>query len=47
MKDVLVQCSYIISCFTVVEVPDEFEFVSDEPEERIDELEKKVERIVE
>jgi hypothetical protein len=39
MKKVSLECTYTIFCSTVVEVPDDFEFESYEPDERIDELE--------
>ncbi len=39
MKNVTVECSYSIFCYAQVQVPDDFKFESDEPEERIDELE--------
>lgn len=39
MKKVSLECSYTICCSAVVEVPDDFEFESYEPDERIDELE--------
>jgi hypothetical protein len=39
MKKVSLECTYTIFCSAVVEVPDDFEFESYEPDERIDELE--------
>jgi hypothetical protein len=39
MKKVSLECTYTIFCSAVVEVPDDFEFESYEPDKRIDELE--------
>ncbi len=39
MKIVTVECSYSIFCSAQVQVPDDFEFESYEPGERVDELE--------
>ena len=39
MKKVTINCQYIVSCSVEIEVPNDFNFDSYEPEERISEIE--------
>jgi hypothetical protein len=47
MKQVSLMCTYTITCTGTVEVPDDFEFESDDPDERADELESVLEDTLE